>query len=152
MKVREIMTRTLISLSPEQNVLEALDLLFEKKISGLPVIDKTGRLAGMLTEKNILEYILPGYLFKVGNFVYEENPKIIRKKFLELGKLKVSDIMRREVVTLSEDATLCEVAKVMLTQKARRIPIVDSSGRVIGIVARCDCLRALAKESNLQPE
>jgi acetoin utilization protein AcuB len=82
----------------------------------------------------------------VGRFIYEENPKSTRRKFRELSNIKVAQLMRKDVVTTTEDTTLCEAARVMLTQKARRIPVVDKSGKVVGIIARCDILKAFAKE------
>ena len=147
MKVKEIMVKDVASISPETGADEALDLLEKMQISGLPVIDGNGKLVGMFTEKDILSYILPSYIERVGRFIYEENPKSTKKKFKELSKIKVRQLMRKDVVTTTEDTTLCEVARVMLTQKARRIPVVDKSGKVVGIVARCDILKAFAKEA-----
>ncbi len=146
MKAREIMTKDVTSLSPEHSVKEALELLKKMQISGLPVIDKEERLVGVLTEKEILSYILPSYISTVGRFIYEENPKSTRKKLGELDKIKVSQLMRKEVVTTAEDTTLCELARIMLTQKARRIPVVDKSGKVLGILARGDVLAAFLRE------
>lgn len=147
MKVDEIMTKEVISVKPEDNAKDALNLLFKKQISGLPVIDSNNKLVGMFTEKEALSYVLPSYIEKVGRFIYQEDSKSTKKKYTELGKLKVSQLMRREVVTTTEDTTLCEAARVMLTQKARRLPVLDKSGRVTGIVARGDILMALEKEA-----
>jgi len=149
MKVKEIMTKDVVSIKPDDNAQDALALLFKMQISGLPVIDTQGKLVGMFTEKDVLSYILPSYIEKVGRFIYEENPKSTKKKFAELSKIKVSQLMRKLVVTTTEDTTLCEVARVMLTQKARRIPVLDKTGKVAGIVARCDIVSALAKEAEM---
>ncbi len=146
MKVKEIMIQDVKSISPESNAREALLILEQLQISGLPVIDAQSKLVGMFTEKEVLSYILPSYIEKVGRFIYEENPKGIKKKLVELSNVKVSQLMRRDVVTVEENTTLCEVARVMLIQKARRIPVLDSTGKVTGIVARCDILKALARE------
>ncbi len=143
MKVKEIMTKDVISVFPDTSAQEALDLLKKMEISGLPVIDKDGKLVGMFTEKDILSYILPSYIEKVGRFIYEENPKSTKRKAEELSKMKVAQLMRKDVITTTEDTTICEVARVILTQKARRVPVVDKSGKVVGIVARCDVLSAL---------
>lgn len=149
MKIKEIMTREVVSVKPEDNVKDALLFLFKRQISGLPVIDAEGKLVGMFTEKEALSYVLPSYIEKVGRFIYEENPKSSKKKFMELNNLKVAQLMRREVVTTTEDTTLCEAARVMLTQKARRLPVLDKSGKVVGIVARGDILIALGKEAQV---
>ena len=150
MKVKEIMTTDVLTVKPTDNVLEVLKLLFARRISGLPVVDDQGKLVGAVTEKNILFHLLPSYLGKVGRFVYEENPKSTKKKFAELASLSVESLMFRTVVTTSEEVTLCEVARVMITQDARRIPVLDDQNkRLVGIVSRCDVLKALAKEADL---
>lgn len=147
MTIKEIMTKKVVSIKPDDNAKDAMNLLFKMHISGLPVIDERERLVGMFTEKDILAYVLPSYIEKVGRFIYEENPKSIKKKSAELEKIKVSQLMRKGVITTTEDTNLSEVARVMLTQKARRLPVLDKSGKVVGIVAREDVLRAFAKET-----
>jgi CBS domain-containing protein len=147
MKVREIMMKEVKSISKDISAKEALGILSENEISGLPVIDENGRLLGMFTEKEVLSHILPSYLEKVGRFIYEDDPKATRKKAAELDSIKVEALMRRRVVTTTEDTTLCEAARLMLTEKARRLPVVDNSGKVVGMVARCDIVKALASPS-----
>lgn len=147
MKVREIMSREITAIEPEISAWEALEQLSQRRISGLPVIDKQGKLVGMFTEKDVLAFILPSYVQQVGRFVYEENPKGTRKKLEELKKTSVSQLMRKEVITIDPDVTLCEAARVMLTQKARRLPVVDKAGKVVGIIVREDVLRAFIQEA-----
>jgi CBS domain-containing protein len=147
MKVKEIMTKDVVSVKPDNNAKEALMLLFKMQISGLPVIDAQGRLVGMFTEKDILTTILPSYIEKVGRFVYEENPKSIKKKFEGLVNLTVSQLMRKNVVTVDENTSLCEAARLILTQKVRRIPVLNKEKRVVGIIAREDIVKAYTKEA-----
>lgn len=146
MKVKEIMNKEVISVFPDTNAYEALILLQKRQISGLPVIDAGGKLVGMFTEKEIITVILPSYVDKVGHFIYQENPKAVKQKIQAFNTLKVKDVMRCDVITLEEETTLCEVARIMLTHKARRIPILNSNKEVIGIVARCDVVNALFSE------
>ncbi len=147
MKIKEIMTKKITSLSPEMNTKEALELLQEMKISGLPAIDDKNKLVGMFTEKEVLRNILPSYIENVGRFIYEENPKSIKKKFEDLVNSTVSQLMRKDVITVDENASLCEVARLMLVQKVRRIPVLDKEKRMVGIVAREDIIKAYAKEA-----
>ena len=147
MKVKEIMTKEVVSVKPDENAKDALTLLFKMQISGLPVIDENGKLVGMFTEKEVLSYTLPSYIEKVGRFIYEENPKSTKNKFKELCNIKVAKLMRKDVVTTTEDTALCEAARVMLTQKARRLPVLDNAGKVVGMIARNDILKALDKEA-----
>ena len=147
MKAKAVMTKEVVSILPETTAKEAMMLLEKMQISGLPVIDKEGKLAGMFTEKDILTYILPSYIANVGKFIYEENPKSTKRKFSELNKIKVGQLMRKAVATTTEDTALCEVARIMLTQNARRLPVMDKSAKVVGIIARCDVLKAYSKEA-----
>ncbi len=148
MKVNEIMTKDVVTLNSGMNAKEALEALFKRQISGLPIIDGEGKLLGMFTEKDVLIYTLPSYIGKVGKFIYEENPKSTRRKLVDLSNIKVDQIMRKEVVTVLENTTLCEVARIMLTQKVRRLPVLSNSGKILGIIARGDIIRALVKEAD----
>ena len=145
MRAREIMTREVTSLSPDSSIREAMELLEQKEISGLPVVDRDGKFLGMLTEKEILSSILPSYIGKVGRFIYEQNPKSTKKKLGEIAHLKVAQLMRKEAITTTEDVTLCEIAHIMLVNKSRRIPVLDKSGKMLGIVTRGDVLAAFEK-------
>ena len=146
MLVKDLMTKKVKSILPNIPVNQAVDLLWKNKISGLPVTDEDSKLIGMLTEKDVIKYILPGYLKNVGSFIYGDNPKAIKNKVRELlEERKVCDIMRTQVIALGPEASLSEVARVMLIEKIRRIPIVDSEGRVIGIIAREDVVKAFIK-------
>jgi CBS domain-containing protein len=146
MRVKDIMTKKVISLKPDDNAKEALDILLKMHISGLPVIDDKGSLQGMFTEKEILVKVLPSYMDKVGPFVYDENPKTVKLKAHELSNMKVKDVMRHEVVTVNEDTVVCEVAHLILTKKARRLPVLNQENKVVGIVAREDVVKALFSE------
>ena len=148
MKVKEIMTKDVTRVSPEMNAQEALKLLQKMQISGLPVIDDQNKLVGMFTEKEALSAILPSYIEKVGRFVYQEDSKAVKQKVATFRNMKVKDLMRRQVVTVDEDTNLCEVAHIMLTQKVRRIPILNKENIVVGIVSRGDITRALFEEQD----
>lgn len=147
MHIKDVMVRDLRTISTDMNVKDALELLFKYEISGLPVVDNEKKLVGMFTEKDILSHVLPSYIEKVGKFIYEEDPKSTKKKFQDLSSLKVGQIMRKAVVTTTEDTNLSEAARIMLTQKARRLPVIDKSGKIVGIVARVDILKAIAKQT-----
>lgn len=145
MKVKEIMTKDVKSLSGEETVKDALDIISRLEISGLPVIDKDKNLLGMFTEKDILRIILPGYLTQVGAFVYGDDPKNIKNKFLNLHNLKVTEAMNKAVETVKEDTSLSEAARLMLTKNVRRMPVLDAEKKVAGIISRYDVLAALRR-------
>lgn len=151
MLVRDIMIKNVITLNANMNAKEAMRKLMERQISGLPVVDEDNRVIGMLTEKSILMAILPSYVKEVGHFVYDVKPKKLIDKIEKLNELKVKDIMRKDIITATENTSLTEIARIMLTQKIRRIPIVEVGNFLVGIICRQDILKALiekAKENN----
>ena len=146
MKVKDIMITNVKSILPDTPVSQALDMLSKDKISGLPVIDSNNKLVGVFTEKDIIKYILPGYVKQVGIFMYQDNPKAMKIKVNELlTERTVSDLMRKDVITISPDAPLSEAARTILTEKVRRLPVLDKDGKVIGIIARQDIVKAFIR-------
>lgn len=145
MKVSEIMTKEVKFLSPRTSVLDAVARLAELHISGLPVVDEAGKIVGMFTEKDVLRSLLPSYVSQVGRFVYENSPKTIQSKVAKLQGFTVADFMRKELVKVLPEASVYEVAHIMLIQNVRRIPVVDKTDKVVGIVGRFDVLSKILK-------
>lgn len=124
------MSGSLISFRPDMEVLEAVRILVEKRISGAPVIDHIGNLVGMLTERDCMKIALgAGYHGERGG--------------------KVSGFMRPEVETVELNTPAIEIAERFIKSKFRRFPVLDN-GTVIGMISRRDVLRLL--ESLWQPD
>jgi CBS domain-containing protein len=149
MKVKEIMTKEVTTIKMHMNAKEALAIMLKTRISGLPVVDFTGKLVGMFTESAILASALPSYVDKVGGFVYEENPKAITKRLQELEGVKVNQLMQKEAITVNQEAKLSEVARIMLTHKISRLPVLNKQGELVGIVTRKDIIKAFAKDMGI---
>ena len=119
---RDIMTPTVISVSPDDSLVDAMDLIVENDISGLPVIDSEGRLVGIISELDRI--------------------KMSGVEAEDIADAQVVDWMSHGVITVDEFATLEQVAELLVRASIRRIP-VTSDGHVIGIVGRRDLVRAL---------
>ncbi len=143
MKVKDVMAKSVKRLSPEMNLKEALEVFLSMDIGGLPVLDQNDKLLGIFTEKDVLKSIFPAYLSNVGKFVYKEDPKWIKNKLADLANIKVKDAMLKEIIAVDEETGLAEAAHIMITQKIRRLPVLDKQGRVVGIVARQDVIKGL---------
>ncbi len=146
MKVKDIMITNVKSIHSDTPVCQAFDILSKEGLSGMPVVDDTNTLVGVFTEKDIIRYILPGYLQQVGSFIYQDISKAIKNKVQELFQQKtVAHVMRKEVVTISPDASLAEAARVILIEKIRRLPVIDKDRKVVGIIARQDIVKAFVQ-------
>jgi CBS domain-containing protein len=123
--VREFMARDLVKFSPDMDVLEAVRILVDKRISGAPVVDQVGNLVGVLSEKDCLQVALrAGYHEQWGGCVHE--------------------YMHKEVETIDAEASIIDAARRFAESRYRRYPVVEA-GRLVGLISRRDVLRALSK-------
>ena len=148
LKVKDLMTKDVITVSPDMTVKDAANMLFERNISGLPVVDSENRIVGMITEKDIIKMALPSYFDDVGSLSFLPSFEPFDKRLAQADKILVKDIMRKEVVTTTEDENIVEVARLMVVKLARRIPVVRDK-KLIGIIARSDIVREMARRSGI---
>lgn len=148
-KIKDIMSKEIKSLAPDMNAKDALKMLIENDMSGMPVIDEGQNLIGVFTEREILKAILPVYVKQVGQFIYAEDSKGEIKKLAAMDRFRVKDLMRKDVPTIDENASLTEASKIMLTRSERRI-IVTADKKPVGVVTRYDVVRALARKAGVE--
>jgi CBS domain-containing protein len=123
----DIMTKKLITFTPETQVLNAINTLISYRISGAPVLDEEGNLMGMLSEIDCMEtYVQSAYHNEMGGLV--------------------KDFMSTEVKTISSSMGIVDLAEYFLETHFRRLPVVDN-GKLVGQISRRDVLRAIQKLS-----
>lgn len=144
MKVRDIMSTRVVSIAPDANVLEAVRLMLQNHISGLPVIDRSGALVGVVTEGDFLRRSETGTERKRPRWLeFLMGPRRLADEYVHTHARKVEDVMTREPITITEDAALDEVVRIMERRRIKRLPVVRGT-QVIGIVSRANLLHALA--------
>jgi CBS domain-containing protein len=144
MQVKDVMTRPVISVGPDDTVERAIRMMLQNHISGLPVIDSSGRLQGIVTEGDFLrraetatQRSRPRWLeFLIG-------PGRMAEEYVRTHGRKINDVMTSEALTVTEDAPLEEVVNLMEKKRIKRVPVVRGN-KVVGIVSRANLLRALA--------
>lgn len=129
MLVRERMTAHPITVQEDTPVAEALSFMRQNRVRRLPVLDRHGRLVGIVSEKDLL-YASPSPATSLS--VYEIT-------YL-LSKLKVKEIMTREVITVCPDCPLEEAARIMVDHKFGGLPVVED-GRLVGIITETDLFK-----------
>lgn len=132
MKVVDLMTTDLITVSPSTPLREAARLMFRNRVSGLPVVSDDGTVAGIITEADFLELEVRR----------EESD-------LPVEVERVGEIMRTEVVTIDPEATLYEAAKTMCDRDIKRLPVVDASGRLLGVLSRADIVAVFTRPDEI---
>jgi acetoin utilization protein AcuB len=132
--VKHWMTRDVITITPDTSLFEARRLMTEKRIRRLPVLDHA-KLVGLVTLGDVRS-AEPSAASTLS--VWEMNNL--------LAKLKVSEIMTREPVTISQEATISTVAEIMLEKKFSGLPVVDEAGKLVGIITESDIFRLVVRE------
>ncbi len=131
MLVQELMTKNPLTTSPETSVPDALALMRQKKVRRLPVLDKTGKLVGIVSDQDLL-YASPSPATSLS--VFEINSLI--------AKITVAHVMTKKVVTITEDLPVEEAARIMADRKIGGIPVMKGP-KLAGIVTETDIFRAL---------
>ncbi len=146
MKVRDIMTKKLITVSPDTEINKAAGLLMGKHINGVPVVDKDGRLLGILCQSDLVmqqkKLPLPSFFTLLDGFIPLTSERKIEKEIQKIAATTVKDAMTPDPVTISPDATLDEVASIMVENKYHTIPVLDEE-KLVGIVGKEDVLKVL---------
>ena len=144
MKAADVMTREVVSIAPDASVLEAVRLMLQHKISGLPVVDASGNLQGVVTEGDFLRRVETGTERKRSRFVeFLLGPGRLATDYVQASGRKVGDVMTPQVRTVTEDAPLEQIVHLMERYRIKRVPVVRGE-KVVGIVTRANLMRALA--------
>jgi CBS domain-containing protein len=144
MKAKDIMTSTIIAVSPEDTVEKAVRLMLQNRISGLPVIDAASRLIGIVTEGDFLRRVETATQRKRPRWLeFMVGPGRLADEYMRSHARKVSEIMTAEPATVTEDTALEAIVTLMEKRRIKRVPVVRS-GKVVGLISRANLLRALA--------
>jgi CBS domain-containing protein len=142
-KVSEVMTVNVVAVNKDEDIDHASRLLSDNGVSGLPVVDNKNRVVGVITEADILSVMgmKKGHTFKdiVAHLLGEPVPGN------KTGKT-VHEVMTSPAITTGPEASILEVAGILEERRIKRLPVVNASGDLMGIISRADIVRAVAKK------
>jgi CBS domain-containing protein len=148
--VADIMTRNPIVVKPETALSEAIKILADRRISGLPVVNDHDQLIGVISETDLMwqetGVTPPAYIMLLDSVIYLESPaKYERDLHKALGQT-VGEVMTKgkDVVTIRPERPIREAAQLMHERSVHRLPVVDETGKVIGVLTRGDIVRFMA--------
>jgi acetoin utilization protein AcuB len=135
MRVAELMSRDVVTIETSASCHDAASCMFRAKVRHLPVVDRDGRLAGIVTDRDLRHGLLAPAMFG------QAPPASVETV---LKRVPVSDIMTKSVVTVRPDEDVAIAAHTMLEDKVGSLPVV-SDGRVVGILTETDLLREIIR-------
>lgn len=136
MLVKDVMTAAPVTTRAEASIHEALMLLSHNGVTSLPVIDRTGRLVGVVSEADLIRDSVP--LDPRARITPVDSPGISPPQH-------VDEVMTTHAVTVHVDADLASAVELMTSTSVKALPVVDSRDRVVGVVSRSDVVRILAR-------
>lgn len=144
MRAADVMTSVVITVTPDDLVQDVARILLKHRISGVPVVDKQGRLVGIVSEGDLMRRAETDtdtqrswwLRLMAGN-------EALAKDYVQAHARKVSDIMTTDLVTARPDASLRDIAALMERNRIKRVPVVED-GRIVGIISRANLLQAFA--------
>ena len=145
MLARDLMTSPVITIREDDTVADAAKLMLDKDISSLPVLDGSEKLVGILTHSDF--GLSPKFRPLVDN-IYSllgssTTPEHLEETAHHVGNRRVRQVMRRNIITVSEDASIEHIARLLLRYQIHRLPVV-ADGQLVGIVTRHDFLKLIA--------
>jgi CBS domain-containing protein len=148
--VRDVMSTPVVTLRPDDKVERAADLLSEKNVGSLPVVDDEGELAGILRDDDLIaseaRVHVPTFINFLGlGMAFPGEMKHLERELQKIAGATVRDVMQTHPPTVAPDATLEDVATIMHDQGVNSVPVVDADNKVVGIVARADIVRFIAR-------
>ena len=152
MRAHQIMTRPVITVTPETSIVEAANIMLQKHVSGLPVVDATGKLVGIVSEGDFIRRSEIGTQRKRGRWLrFILGPGKSASDFVHEHGRKISEVMTRSPLTITEDTALAEIVELMEKNNVKRLPVIRAD-MVVGIVSRANLLQAVASLAREVPD
>lgn len=132
----DIMTKAILSVTPDHSIRHAARIMLDHHVSGLPVIDGSGKLVGILSEGDLLRRV------ELGPAAIKSEGRQSAEDYIRTHGWRVADTMTSPVVTISETTPIDQIAALLSANRIKRVPVIDD-GKVVGIVSRADILRGI---------
>jgi CBS-domain-containing membrane protein len=146
LKAGDIMTKKVIVVHPETEIVQAARLLLEHHINGLPVVDRDGRLEGIICQDDLVtqqkKIPLPSYFVLLDSLIPLTSQKDIEKTLKKMAAVTVAEAMSVDPMTVEPDTELEEIATLMVKHNIHTIPVIERD-KLVGIIGKEDILKTL---------
>jgi CBS-domain-containing membrane protein len=143
---KDIMTQTVITISPDADITAAVRLLLDKDVNGLPVVDAEGGLVGIICQSDLVRMQknlpMPSLFTLLDGFLPLSSTALMEAEVKRIAASKVSDAMTANVVSISPETTIDDIATLMVDKQLHTLPVTDQ-GRIVGVVGKKDVIKTL---------
>jgi CBS-domain-containing membrane protein len=146
---QDIMTREVITVSPDTDITQATRVLLENRINGLPVVDEKGQLVGIVCQSDMIaqqkRIPLPSLFTLLDGYITLTSAKQFEKEVQKIAATQVAQAMTAKPLTVRPDTSIEDIASLMVEKKLHTLPVV-AKGKLVGIIGKEDMLRTLMSE------
>ena len=143
---KDIMTTKVITVTTETSVRDLADILWKNRISGAPVLDSNNELVSVVTESDLIDQNkkvhIPKMISILDSVLFLEKPGKMKEDIQKMTGATVRDIMAKELVSVTADTPLDEIATIMAEKKVHTLPVVAGK-KLIGVIGKSDIIRTL---------
>jgi CBS domain-containing protein len=152
LKAKDIMTRDIVTISPDTEIASAAKILLEKGFNGVPVVDKMRKLVGIICQSDPIaqqkSLPIPSVFTLLDSLIPLASTKHLEKAVQKIAATSVADVMTPDPVTVQPETSIEELANLMVDKNFHTLPVVDE-GKLVGIVGKEDVLRTFISESEV---
>ena len=146
-KTNDIMSKEIVTVGPDTEIVEAAKLLLEKRYNGLPVVDEGGKLVGIICQSDLIaqqkSIPVPTLFSFLDGFIPLTSTRKMESEIQKIAAIKVEDAMTRNPVTVKPDTSIDAVAALMVDNNFHTLPVLDDDGKLVGVVGKEDVLKTL---------
>jgi len=146
MKAKDMMTRDVITVYPDTEIVRAAKLMLDNHLNGLPVVDREGRLQGIICQSDLMvqqrKIPLPSFFILLDSPIPLTSQKNVEAEIKKMAATKVAEAMTPNPVTVAPETSLEDVATLMVKHNTHTLPVLDQ-GLLVGIIGKEDVLRTL---------
>lgn len=150
LKAKDIMTRDVVTVTPETGVTEIARLLLERRFNGVPVVNQSGDLVGVISQSDLIaeqkKLPIPSVFTILDAFISIYPPGKMAKEVQKIAAMKASQAMTTDPVTVGPEEGIDEIASIMVNKSIHTIPVLEG-GKLVGIIGKEDILRTLVSSS-----
>lgn len=145
-RAKDIMTREVITVYPDTEILQAAELMLDNHLNGLPVVDRNGDLKGIICQSDLMtqqkKIPLPSFFVLLDTVISFTSQKSIEAEVKKMAAVKVSEAMTPDPVTVDPETSLEDIATLMVKHNIHTVPVCDGNA-LVGIIGKEDILRTL---------
>lgn len=146
MKVQDIMTTTVVTVTPKSSLKNLWKILFQNRVNALPIVDQKKKLLGIITKEDLLVKLYPDYNELFADFSSAADFEAMEEKLETLEKFSVEELMNMRAIFTREETPAMRALSRMIARRVNQLPVLNEDDKVVGMITKGDVFYALFRK------